>query len=135
MSDEDTNFYDETPSGPPFDRFKGATETATHYCCGMYLHEDDADDVVADVERRLARQARTIRRLRVLADGYRAKYKAEYEHHEVTLQEHGLDLRDARRRERTHIVAYLRREAANPGLYHDEEAYMRAATAIERGEL
>lgn len=37
--------------------------------------------------------------------------------------------------ERARIVAYLRREASDEEMYRDEEAYLRAADAIERGEL
>ena len=38
-------------------------------------------------------------------------------------------------KERARIVAYLRREASDEEMYRDEEAYLRAADAIERGEL
>lgn len=96
---------------------------------------------LAQARATFARQARTIRRLRALADGYRAKYKAEYEHHEVTLEEHGLDLRDAKREERARIVAELRARAKylidSYGKAQENAAYeiYDLADAIERGEL
>lgn len=92
------------------------------------------DPTEAAMSRDLARQARAIRRLRTLADGYRWQRNLTR-----ALRSH--DERVAAEQERVRIVAALRAKAtvlAIPGEHGRYEAHEVAAflaDAIERGEL
>lgn len=139
------NYDDIDTSLEPFDRFVLAAETAEEYCEHMLIHEGDADDVVHDVRVRLARQARTIRRMCALADGYRARWRGvlrkltmrEAELVETAKWGHQHELHGAKL-ERVRIVAALRERADKvqcQGGHITAAATANLADAIERGEL
>ncbi len=104
--------------------------------------------LVARVEALPDRQARTIRRLRALADGYRARHRLILAHvwseyavmDQATLTADAVDLgrrirEPVEAKERARIVAALRAYDCCNASIEQRVVLMGAADAIERGEL
>jgi len=94
------------------------------------------DSVPIAANKKLVSQARTIDRLRALADGYYAKWKKVLAIHiETAAWDHQHELRGAEK-ERKRIVVAIRAQAKIPTLLPtDRAALMCTADDIERGDL